>query len=246
METIAALDHDLDNFNRKKGSRDPLSHRVIEKRRRDRMNKCLQDLGRLIPQQYMKKSKSRIEKTEIVEMAIKHLKHLSSTQKSHSSACREECRKQYQLGFQECMSETIRFLVEMEEMSFKDGLCMRIVSHLQNHVSKLNHFDTMIQKPQINNNNNLITNNNNIYEQSTYKMSQIELGERKPSFSEVSVKSSEVLIENYTERSSPTTTSSTSPIADEFHSRNKYKFKQNMKERFQADVQKNDWIKEGA
>merc|ERR1711863_189811 len=55
---------------------DPVSHRIIEKRRRDRMNNCLADLSRLIPSSYLKKGRGRIEKTEIIEMAIKHIKHL--------------------------------------------------------------------------------------------------------------------------------------------------------------------------
>ena len=33
---------------------DPMSHRIIEKRRRDRMNNCLADLSRLIPTSYLK------------------------------------------------------------------------------------------------------------------------------------------------------------------------------------------------
>ena len=53
-----------------------MSHRIIEKRRRDRMNNCLADLSRLIPSSYLKKGRGRIEKTEIIEMAIKHMKHL--------------------------------------------------------------------------------------------------------------------------------------------------------------------------
>ena len=52
-------------------SQDPLSHKIIEKRRRDRMNNCLADLSRLIPSSYLKKG--RIEKTEIIERAIKHI-----------------------------------------------------------------------------------------------------------------------------------------------------------------------------
>lgn len=56
--------------------KDPTSHRIIEKRRRDRMNNCLTDLSRLIPAHYMKKGRGRIEKTEIIEMAIKYLKDL--------------------------------------------------------------------------------------------------------------------------------------------------------------------------
>lgn len=53
-----------------------MSHRIIEKRRRDRMNNCLADLSRLIPPEYLKKGRGRVEKTEIIEMAIKHLKFL--------------------------------------------------------------------------------------------------------------------------------------------------------------------------
>lgn len=56
--------------------KDPTSHRIIEKRRRDRMNNCLADLSKLIPAHYMKKGRGRVEKTEIIEMAIKHLKDL--------------------------------------------------------------------------------------------------------------------------------------------------------------------------
>ncbi|CAG9765514.1 unnamed protein product [Ceutorhynchus assimilis] len=59
---------------------DPMSHRIIEKRRRDRMNNCLADLSRLIPTDYLKKGRGRIEKTEIIEMAIKHMKHLQQMQ----------------------------------------------------------------------------------------------------------------------------------------------------------------------
>lgn len=40
------------------------------------MNNCLADLSRLLPAAYMKKGRGRIEKTEIIEMTIKHMKHL--------------------------------------------------------------------------------------------------------------------------------------------------------------------------
>jgi hypothetical protein len=55
-----------------------MSHRIIEKRRRDRMNNCLADLSRLIPADYLTKGRGRIEQTEIIEMAIKHMKHLQA------------------------------------------------------------------------------------------------------------------------------------------------------------------------
>jgi len=65
---------------------DPLSHKIIEKRRRDRMNSCLADLSHLIPSNYLKKGRGRIEKTEIVEMAIKHIKHLQELLPSASNS----------------------------------------------------------------------------------------------------------------------------------------------------------------
>ncbi|KAF4521447.1 hypothetical protein B566_EDAN010604 [Ephemera danica] len=70
-------DDDEYGYQKKKAlARDPMSHRIIEKRRRDRMNNCLADLSRLIPAEYLKKGRGRVEKTEIIEMAIKHMTHL--------------------------------------------------------------------------------------------------------------------------------------------------------------------------
>ncbi|KAI8428740.1 hypothetical protein MSG28_007425 [Choristoneura fumiferana] len=73
---VPSEDEDYQTGFLKKGKQDPMSHRIIEKRRRDRMNNCLADLSRLIPPEYLKKGRGRVEKTEIIEMAIRHLKFL--------------------------------------------------------------------------------------------------------------------------------------------------------------------------
>ncbi|CAF1146494.1 unnamed protein product [Rotaria sordida] len=58
------------------------SHRLIEKRRRDRMNRSLDILLNLIPHK-KPENQRRIEKTEIIEMSIKYIRSLlSSNQKS--------------------------------------------------------------------------------------------------------------------------------------------------------------------
>lgn len=130
-------------FSRKKTARDPMSHRIIEKRRRDRMNNCLADLSRLVPTNYLKKGRGRIEKTEIIEMAIKHLKHLQAHPCKNPATCEvaktteQNHKHQYRLGFQECMSEAVRFLVEIEGFYANDGLCFRLVNHLQKHYDKV-------------------------------------------------------------------------------------------------------------
>ncbi|XP_056635784.1 transcription factor cwo isoform X1 [Diorhabda sublineata] len=116
---------------------DPMSHRIIEKRRRDRMNNCLADLSRLIPTEYLKKGRGRIEKTEIIEMAIKHMKYLQQEQ-GHST-------EHYRLGYQECMSEAMRFMVEVEGHFPREPICVRLLNHLQKHgeaISRASTFDT--------------------------------------------------------------------------------------------------------
>ncbi|KAH8347078.1 hypothetical protein KR059_004888, partial [Drosophila kikkawai] len=111
---------------RNKTSRqDPLSHRIIEKRRRDRMNSCLADLSRLIPPQYQRKGRGRIEKTEIIEMAIRHLKHLQS-----------ECQQKesdYRSGYMDCMKEAAKFLYDVHMQDF----CHRLLGRLQEHIDEM-------------------------------------------------------------------------------------------------------------
>ncbi|XP_059061404.1 transcription factor cwo [Achroia grisella] len=114
----------------KKGKQDPMSHRIIEKRRRDRMNNCLADLSRLIPPEYLKKGRGRVEKTEIIEMAIRHLKFL---QERANAAERQVGEENFKAGYQEAVAEAVRFLVEMQGYGRSDGLCAQLASHLQRH-----------------------------------------------------------------------------------------------------------------
>ncbi|KAL1494907.1 hypothetical protein ABEB36_010419 [Hypothenemus hampei] len=109
---------------------DPMSHRIIEKRRRDRMNNCLADLSRLIPTEYLKKGRGRIEKTEIIEMAIKHMKHLQAQERPNPL-------EHYRLGYQECISEAMRFMVEVEGHFPREPVCMRLLNHLQKHCEQI-------------------------------------------------------------------------------------------------------------
>nr|CAD7400209.1 unnamed protein product [Timema poppensis] len=129
---------------------DPMSHRIIEKRRRDRMNNCLADLSRLIPAEYLKKGRGRIEKTEIIEMAIKHMKHLQNHQIAGCEQPSQEDAPEhphpdrgpiviehYRLGYQECLSETMHFMVEVEGFFAGDPLCVQLINHLQKHCDKI-------------------------------------------------------------------------------------------------------------
>lgn len=49
---------------------------VIEKKRRDRINSSLSELKRLVPSAYEKQGSSKLEKAEILQLTVDHLKNL--------------------------------------------------------------------------------------------------------------------------------------------------------------------------
>ncbi len=93
------------------------------------MNSCLADLSRLIPPQYMRKGRGRVEKTEIIEMAIRHLKNL---QNQECMSRDTSCVDQYRLGYQECLSEAAKFILTERG----EDICYRMVTHLKEHCSE--------------------------------------------------------------------------------------------------------------
>ena len=80
------------------------------------MNNCLADLSRLIPSSYLKKGRGRIEKTEIIEMAIKHIRHLQSHPCTKVEGC--ELESEIKTGLNKvrqnnykCYKQNITFLM---------------------------------------------------------------------------------------------------------------------------------------
>lgn len=100
---------------------DPLSHRIIEKRRRDRMNSCLADLSRLIPPQFQRKGRGRIEKTEIIEMSIRYMKQLQTQECLHRESV-------YKMGYEECLQQAANFLYNTNR-----EICFQLIDHLKEH-----------------------------------------------------------------------------------------------------------------
>lgn len=58
--------------------------KVIEKRRRDRINNSLSELRRLVPTAFEKQGSAKLEKAEILQMTVDHLKMLHSKGKNNS------------------------------------------------------------------------------------------------------------------------------------------------------------------
>ncbi|XP_069744258.1 hairy/enhancer-of-split related with YRPW motif protein 1-like [Narcine bancroftii] len=103
---------------------------MVEKRRRDRINNSLSELRRLIPSASEKQGSTKLEKAEILQMTVDHLKIL------HTSGGRgyfktPEFATDYRiLGFRECLSEVARYLSMTEGLDHSDPLKTRLVSHL--------------------------------------------------------------------------------------------------------------------
>ncbi|XP_054638040.1 hairy/enhancer-of-split related with YRPW motif protein 1-like isoform X2 [Dunckerocampus dactyliophorus] len=109
---------------------------IIEKRRRDRINNSLSELRRLVPSAFEKQGSAKLEKAEILQMTVDHLKMLhASGGKGYFEA--QALAKDYRsLGFRECLAETARFLSIMEGRDSTDPLRVRLVSHLSNYASQ--------------------------------------------------------------------------------------------------------------
>ncbi|KAM9310668.1 hairy/enhancer-of-split related with YRPW motif protein 1-like [Pholidichthys leucotaenia] len=109
---------------------------IIEKRRRDRINNSLSELRRLVPSAFEKQGSAKLEKAEILQMTVDHLKLLhASSGKGYFEA--HALAKDYRsLGFRECLAETARYLSIMEGRESTDSLRLRLVSHLSNYASQ--------------------------------------------------------------------------------------------------------------
>ncbi|XP_022621395.1 hairy/enhancer-of-split related with YRPW motif protein 1-like [Seriola dumerili] len=109
---------------------------IIEKRRRDRINNSLSELRRLVPSAFEKQGSAKLEKAEILQMTVDHLKMLhASGGKGYFEA--HALAKDYRsLGFRECLAETARYLSIIEGRDSTDPLRVRLVSHLSSYASQ--------------------------------------------------------------------------------------------------------------
>ncbi|XP_050093227.1 protein hairy [Anopheles aquasalis] len=101
---------------------------IMEKRRRARINNCLNELKALILDA-MKKDPARhskLEKADILEMTVKHLENLQRQQSAMSQATDPSVMNKFKAGFNECAQEVGRF-PEIDPLVKR-----RLMQHLSN------------------------------------------------------------------------------------------------------------------
>ncbi|CAL1584470.1 unnamed protein product [Knipowitschia caucasica] len=109
---------------------------IIEKRRRDRINHSLSELRRLVPSAFEKQGSSKLEKAEILQMTVDHLKLLHAMGGKGYFDARALAVDYRTLGFRECVGEVVRYLSSLEGES-ADPIGARLVSHLSHCASEL-------------------------------------------------------------------------------------------------------------
>ncbi|KAJ8676173.1 hypothetical protein QAD02_011959 [Eretmocerus hayati] len=110
---------------------------IMEKRRRARINQCLDELKSLILEA-MKKDPTRhskLEKADILEMTVKHLQQVQRQQLSTAVATDPAVLTKFRSGFSECASEVSRYVNHLENVD--PTVKQRLVSHLNNCVNNL-------------------------------------------------------------------------------------------------------------
>ncbi|XP_027011118.1 hairy/enhancer-of-split related with YRPW motif protein 2 isoform X1 [Tachysurus fulvidraco] len=110
---------------------------IIEKRRRDRINSSLSELRRLVPTAFEKQGSAKLEKAEILQMTVDHLKMLQATGGKGYFDFHALAMDFMSIGFRECLTEVARYLSSVEGLNSSDPLRARLISHLSSCASQL-------------------------------------------------------------------------------------------------------------
>ncbi|XP_076608747.1 class E basic helix-loop-helix protein 40 [Chaetodon auriga] len=122
-----------------------LPHRLIEKKRRDRINECIAQLKDLLPEHLKLTTLGHLEKAVVLELTLKHVKALSTLleqqqqkiialQKDlqisdHGGDSAESSEEMFRSGFHLCAKEVLHYVASQE--SSRDLTPSHVISHIQ-------------------------------------------------------------------------------------------------------------------
>ncbi|XP_069484575.1 class E basic helix-loop-helix protein 41 [Ambystoma mexicanum] len=126
-----------------------LPHRLIEKKRRDRINECIAQLKDLLPEHLKLTTLGHLEKAVVLELTLKHLKALTAlTEQQHQKIIALQNGEQvmpspmksdldaFHSGFHTCAKEVLQYLSRFENWSSKEQRCSQLISHLHSSSSQ--------------------------------------------------------------------------------------------------------------
>ncbi|XP_078530240.1 class E basic helix-loop-helix protein 41 [Lissotriton helveticus] len=127
-----------------------LPHRLIEKKRRDRINECIAQLKDLLPEHLKLTTLGHLEKAVVLELTLKHLKALTAlTEQQHQKIIALQNGERgitspvqsdldaFHSGFQTCAKEVLQYLSRFENWSSREQRCAQLINHLHLSSSQL-------------------------------------------------------------------------------------------------------------
>ncbi|XP_022247725.1 transcription factor HES-1-B-like isoform X2 [Limulus polyphemus] len=109
---------------------------LMEKRRRARINQCLNELKTLVldalhedPSRH-----SKLEKADILDMSVRYLQNIQRQQVAAAIATDPAVFNKFKAGFNECAAEVRRYVSQIE---IDYNLRQRLLSHLGNTIARL-------------------------------------------------------------------------------------------------------------
>lgn len=122
----------------------------VEKKRRDRINRCLDELKDIMSQSEDKAKYQKMEKAEILEMAVSYMRTMKSTPSSStgsnnnnnkSSSNPVNTTQYYTLAYRQCLGEFQTYLSQLPDM--QDSAKAKILSHMsQRYIEMLSAINT--------------------------------------------------------------------------------------------------------
>ncbi|CAB3373275.1 Hypothetical predicted protein [Cloeon dipterum] len=122
---------------------------IMEKKRRQRINNCLEELKNLILDALKKDPArhSKLEKADILEMTVKHLESLHRQQNAMAVAADPSVLNKYRAGFSECATEVDKFLCRGDAPQMDPHVKRRLLGHLSSCLNNVSALDNMIMSP---------------------------------------------------------------------------------------------------
>ncbi|XP_069771667.1 transcription factor HES-3-like [Narcine bancroftii] len=107
-----------------------ISKPLMEKKRRARINECLEQLKTLLEERYSNNIRKRkLEKADILELTVKHLRDLQSSRQG-ALVMSQDGVAEYQAGFRSCMNGVSQYLLRSK--STDEHLRLGVLNHLVN------------------------------------------------------------------------------------------------------------------
>ncbi|KAM9815857.1 class E basic helix-loop-helix protein 41 [Syngnathus typhle] len=127
-----------------------LPHRLIEKKRRDRINECIGQLKDLLPEHLKLSTLGHLEKAVVLELTLKHLNALTAvTEQQHQKiiALQNGDRSMkssihtdaeaFHSGFQTCAKEVLQYLSQFENWTAHEQSGAQLVQHLHKALARV-------------------------------------------------------------------------------------------------------------